>query len=613
MKKAERKNIPRLPWRTILRQYWMFARESRRRIVLMLAAYAVGALIVSVVSPLLYKGIVDAIVVRTDATIARVDLLFLGIVGALIVLTVAFRTGDYLLIRLESDVMKRLYDHVLEVLAQKSYTFFSNAFTGGLVAKTKRFVRAYEVLCDQLVFQVWMNGIELIASVGVLLYLSPILGSIFLVWFLLHVVLVRFMVRWALPKNVQAAEADSRVTAVLADTLTNILTVKMFGAHDREQEAFAQVTAEEGAKRRAAWMQGVFWNSSFQALSISGFELAMMFGVITLWRDGRADAGLVLIVVMYVSHSFSIVWNMSRNVLSVFTALTDAREMVELLEEPPSVRDPVAPEAVRFARGEIVFSGVTHAYEGAHAVFSELNLTVRAGERVALVGHSGAGKTTFVKLLLRFVDIGAGTITIDGQDITTLRQDDLRAHISYVPQDAILFHRSLFENIAYGKVGASPGAVRDAARRAHAHEFIMRLPEGYDTLVGERGVKLSGGERQRIAIARALLKDAPIVVLDEATSSLDSVSEGYIQEAFRELMEGRTTIVIAHRLSTIRHMDRIIVLDHGAVVEEGTHDTLIARGGVYAGLWSSQVGGFLADDAVAKEQPAADACLREAA
>jgi ATP-binding cassette subfamily B protein len=271
--------------------------------------------------------------------------------------------------------------------------------------------------------------------------------------------------------------------------------------------------------------------------------------------------------------------------------------MISMLEEPAELTDPEHPEPVRIQRGDIHFNAAVFRHDGADdPIFSGLDLHIKPGEKVGLVGHSGSGKTTLTRLLLRFSDIQGGTITIDGQDITAISQDDLRRHIAYVPQEPLLFHRSVHDNIAYGQARASRQAVESAAKMASAHEFIVSLPQGYDTLVGERGVKLSGGQRQRIAIARAMLKNAPILVLDEATSALDSESEVLIQAALWKLMEGRSAIVIAHRLSTIQKMDRIIVLDKGVIVEEGSHKQLIGRqGGTYAKLWAHQSGGFIED------------------
>jgi len=516
------------------------------------------------------------------------------LVLTIVVQNLLFRMSDYTVLHSQAYALRDLTDYALEKLQKHSYRFYSNALTGSLVAKVKRFVRAFEELHDQVIFHIWMNGIALVSAIAVLWYNSWQLGVIFLVWLLSFGILVNYMVRWSIPKTLARAEADSATTAHLADIITNILTVKMFGATELEQRNFAKTTDVQARTTKAAWMQNGFWNPMFQGASINMFEIVIVAASIALLAGHVASPGLLLLVVLYVTRSFNIVWSLGRNVLGTMQALTDANEMVEVFDEPAEVQDPATPEPVSMSAGHIVFQNVAHAYDGNGDVFRELNLDIASGEKVALVGHSGAGKTTVVKLLLRFIDVTDGAITIDGQDIRNVPQDDLRRHIAYVPQEPILFHRTLFENIAYGKNGATREEVEQAAIRARAHDFISALPKGYDTLVGERGIKLSGGERQRVAIARAMLKDAPIVVLDEATSSLDSLSERAIQEGFDELMKGRTTIVIAHRLSTIQHMDRIIILESGGIAEQGTHAELLARSGIYAGLWNSQVGGFLA-------------------
>jgi ABC-type multidrug transport system fused ATPase/permease subunit len=266
-----------------------------------------------------------------------------------------------------------------------------------------------------------------------------------------------------------------------------------------------------------------------------------------------------------------------------------------MLIVPREIRDEPAASELAVPRGEVVFDDITFAYDAKQPVFAGMNLTIRAGQRVGLVGHSGAGKTTLITMLMRLYEVQRGAIRIDGQNIAAVTQASLRRSIGLIPQDVILFHRTLMENIRYGRPGASDAEVLRAAERAHAHEFITALPEGYRTMVGERGVKLSGGQRQRIAIARVMLKDAPILLLDEATSALDSEVEAAIQASLYRLMEGKTVIAIAHRLSTIAAMDRLIVLDNGRVVEEGDHKTLLARGGLYARLWAHQSGGFLGD------------------
>ena len=348
-------------------------------------------------------------------------------------------------------------------------------------------------------------------------------------------------------------------------------------------------------KRRATWNWDN-WQRFFQGFAVAFVDVAIMAIAVVLWIQGEITVGTIVLAQIYLLRLFDITWNLGRQISRTVQALNDAKEMIAIFKEPLSVADARNPESPRVNKGEIEFDHVTFKYKEGKSVFEELCMHIPAGQKVGLVGHSGAGKSTITKLILRFTDIDTGTIRIDGQDISKIRQDDLRREISYVPQEPILFHRSLKENIAYGNPHASEEEVITAAKRAHAHEFIESLPDGYDTMVGERGIKLSGGERQRVAIARALLKDAPILILDEATSSLDSISERHIQDALKELMKGRTTLVIAHRLSTIQTMDRIIVFENGVVIEEGTHQELIEdKRGVYNELWQEQSSGFLGE------------------
>jgi ATP-binding cassette subfamily B protein len=316
---------------------------------------------------------------------------------------------------------------------------------------------------------------------------------------------------------------------------------------------------------------------------------------ILITEHNTASIGPTYLVIGYTLNVVSQLWQLSSITRNYVRIVGDAGPMIAMLDEAPELSDSTELETVSIHSGQIHFRDVTFQHDGAEVpLFSNLNLRIKPGEKVGLVGHSGSGKTTFTRLLLRFSDIQSGTIDIDGQNIANIAQDDLRRHIAYVPQEPLLFHRSIAENIAYGESDASPEAIEAVAKMASAHEFITSLPQGYDTLVGERGVKLSGGQRQRIAIARAMLKNAPILALDEATSALDSESEVLIQAALWKLMEGRTAIVIAHRLSTIQKMDRIIVLDKGRIVEEGSHKELIRKqNGTYAKLWAHQSGGFI--------------------
>ena len=318
-----------------------------------------------------------------------------------------------------------------------------------------------------------------------------------------------------------------------------------------------------------------------------------MYLLIKLWLKGQISTGTVVLIQTYMITIYEKLWDLSNAMMKFTKSAAEMKEVVEIFETVPDIEDPKNPEKLNMTKGHLVFNNVSFSYKNGQEVFSNFSIDIAPGERIGLVGHSGAGKSTFTNLILRFSDVSAGGVTIDGQDIRNVTQDDLRSVISYVPQESILFHRTIRENIAYGKDNATDEDVIEVAKKAYAHDFIEKLPYKYETYVGERGVKLSGGERQRVAIARAMIKDAPILILDEATSSLDSVSETYIQKAFDELMKNKTTIVIAHRLSTISKMDRIIVLEDGKITEQGTHADLIARGGDYADLWNHQVGGFI--------------------
>ncbi|MFM2374685.1 MAG: hypothetical protein RLZZ234_680 [Candidatus Parcubacteria bacterium] len=582
-----------MPVRSIFSHYWRFVRQYPKSHLAILGGYAAGQFGATVVIPLIYKRIIDIVSGEAVGTAHDAYMMVGALALTIAVYNVGYRLGDYFMIFAQSKIMESLANYCLSMLESHSHSFFANTFTGGLIAKSKRFVGAFETLHDLFVFTVWMNGLALLFAMLVLFYNSWILGAIFLVWFALYVCMTWYLVRLQIPKSTKNAAADSRTTGHFSDIVSNILTVKMFGTGKREIIEFEKTTHEQEQLRFTAWLQQGFWNSLFQAISIGAFNIVIIAASVWLWANGTITAGAIVLVQVYVVTIFNIVWTISKNIVRASSALTDAQEMVAIFEQEPDVQDAMRPKRIKVTQGEIVFRNVSFGYEDDGTIFENLSFTITPGERVAFVGHSGAGKTTVTKLLLRFADVSKGVILIDGNDIAKVRQDELRSSIAYVPQDPVLFHRSIRDNIAYGKPNATDEEVISAATRARAHEFIERLKRGYNTMVGERGVKLSGGERQRVAIARAMLKDAPILVLDEATSSLDSISERYIQEALAELMQGRTTIVIAHRLSTIQGMDRIIVFGKGGIAEEGTHDVLLAQGGVYAALWNSQRGGFV--------------------
>ncbi|MCK5017778.1 MAG: ATP-binding cassette domain-containing protein, partial [Candidatus Peribacteraceae bacterium] len=360
-------------------------------------------------------------------------------------------------------------------------------------------------------------------------------------------------------------------------------------------KGFAEITQKEFLAKRKSWHCGNAMHA-FQGISMALLEGIGMYITLNMWLEGKISGGTVVLIQMFFYMVMYHIWKIGHAMSDVFKALSDAEEMVYIFQSQLGVKSPLNPEKVKIKKGEIKLQNITFRYEKQYPVFKDFSLHIPSGQKVGIVGHSGVGKSTLFKLLLRFTDVTDGSINIDGQDIRNITQDDLRRNISYVPQEAMLFHRSLYENISYAAPDASLDEVIEAAKNAHAHDFIAHLPAQYDTLVGERGVKLSGGERQRVAIARVILKDAPILLLDEATSSLDSISEKYVQEQLAKLMNGKTTLAIAHRISTIQQMDRIIVLNPEGIVEDGSHDRLLKQNGVYADLWKHQSHGFIADD-----------------
>jgi ATP-binding cassette subfamily B protein len=580
----------------ILGYYWPHIKKYKWSFTIPFIFYGIATVVSQIGIPLVYKQIIDIVSTSDSRELVATALLLSVGVLALIAVTenVFFRAGDYMLSYVQSRILKAIADSTFSKLHSHSYKFFNDTFSGALVAKVKRFVDSFETLHDTAIFHLWMNSLVLVGIFCSLMWFAPLLGVMFLGWLALFIVVTAIFTKYKSKKDLIHAEAQSDTTGALSDIITNVVNVKMFSTGAREEEYFKGFTRKQAQKRSSAWN---FQNHQFfaQSFLITFFEVVAMYVAIKLWIAGSITAGTIVLLQAYLIKLFDVVWNMGRNAARVVQALADAQEMVDIFETPLDVVDVQNPENCKITEGNIEIQNMSFSYYGSEdSVFNNFSLNIKSGEKIGLVGHSGSGKTTITKLLLRFMDINGGEIRIDGQNISQITQSDLRRNISYVPQDPILFHRSLRENIMYGKNDATEEEMVEAAKAANAHEFISSLPDGYNTLVGERGVKLSGGERQRVAIARAMLKDAPILILDEATSALDSISERHIQEAFERLMEGRTTLVVAHRLSTIQKMDRIVVFDNGSIVEEGSHTELIKKNnGVYAGLWKEQSSGFI--------------------
>ncbi|MDR2688280.1 MAG: ABC transporter ATP-binding protein/permease [Azoarcus sp.] len=480
-------------------------------------------------------------------------------------------------------------------LQQHSHRYLSDNFAGALAHRISETSVAVNQISWAILFDFWPVFIVFGVSIALLFQAHTHLALFVFAWAVVFVFLSWWLAMRCRPYAVKSAAARSATTGKLVDSVTNLFSARLFARLGFERAYLdEQLTIELKAVRRAMWYsERVRW---FQFCAAAVLKIGILWYSLELWGQGRIGVAEFVLATGLALHIINEARNLSRRFLDFFEFIGNVHNGVHVLIRPHEVVD--APEAkpAVILRGEIEFSGVGFGYGEGQRIFNELNLRIPAGQRVGLVGFSGSGKSSFVNLLLRLYDPQQGRILVDGQDIRLMHQESLHAQIGLIPQDPSLFHRSLLENIRYGRMEASDEEVVEAARKAHAHEFISQMDEGYRSMVGERGVKLSGGQRQRIAIARVILKNAPILILDEATASLDSVTEKAIQETMDEVMRDKTVIVIAHRLSTIAHLDRILVFDQGRIVEDGKHAGLLALGGVYHRLWSGQAGGFLSDD-----------------
>lgn len=535
---------------------------------------------------LLSKGRTSGVLEEAVGIIVLIMLFHLGS-------TVIRRVTNFVEIFLQSSVMRDLTNTCYQVLHQHSYGFFSSNFVGSLVTKVKRYERAFERLLDQVTYDFGRGILTIFGILVVFFWQYPSLAVVLLIGITVFFSFSYFFALFKMPYELRAAEGDTKTTGQLADSITNNINVKLFTNYSLETNRFKQITQNQANLRKKSWHLRIV-GDTVQGLIWIAIEISMIYLAVRLWLTGAIEAADVALVQVYLLRILESIWNNAKNISTIYEALADANEMTEILLAPKEINDAPDAKDLHLEKGRIEFKNALFGYHEGVAVLESFNLDISPGERIAFVGPSGGGKSTIIKLLFRFYDLDSGEILIDGQDIKNVRQDSLRSALALVPQDPILFHRSLLENIRYARPDATDEEVIEAAKSAHVHEFASKFPAGYDTYVGERGIKLSGGERQRVAIARALLKNAPILVLDEATSSLDSESEMFIQEALKKLMHNRTTIVVAHRLSTIMQMDRILVIDGGKIIEEGKHEELLkAKEGTYRRLWEIQAGSFI--------------------
>ncbi|MEK7072463.1 MAG: ABC transporter ATP-binding protein, partial [Patescibacteria group bacterium] len=462
-----------------------------------------------------------------------------------------------------------------------------------LVKKIKWFTNAFEAIVDETIWQLIPLVVNISAIFFVLSRLNLWLGLGILIWVFIFMAVNWLFIIFKLKYDIERSEAETAITGLLSDTITNNANVKLFNGYSREIDNYSQAADKLKSIRGLSWrFSNIF--DSIQGLLMTILEITIFYIAIKLWSKNILTVGDFVLIQAYLLNIFMRLWDFGNVIRRIYANLADAEEMTEILNIEHEVKDIKTAKKLVVTKGEIEFKDVIFNYNQTRSIFNKFNLTINSGERLAIIGPSGAGKTTIVKLILRMYNLDGGKILIDNQVITRVTQESLWQNISLVPQDPILFHRTLMENIRYGKPDATDQEVYSASQAANCHQFIEETSDGYKTYVGERGIKLSGGERQRIAIARAILRNAPILILDEATSSLDSKSEKLIQDALDNLMKNKTVVVIAHRLSTIRKMDRIVVVSKGLVSEEGSHDQLIKKlDGLYKKLWELQAGGFI--------------------
>lgn len=583
------KNVPL----ETLRLYWRQVRKYKPSFFGMLIAIPLAVLCIDTIVPYLLSQAVGMFSTNPSGVWPYIWLATGTMVGGVGLNLIGFQSA----VHHESSVRRDLTQDTFARLLQKDYTFFSNQKVGSLTSKFIDFINAHVQLQDLFILRTLSFVLSMTVGLVLIFQQSMLLGAILLLLTIGLLVQIRMSLKMRAPYRAERKTLVAEVNGVVADSISNYLTVKTF-AHEAVELSTVGTLAKKYKHVYIKDLGRMALEGSGRILVMGTVQVMTISIIATLLLNGRIELGIAIFVVMYLQRVGSQIFSLGDIINGYDKIFLQAAPMTEILLEKPAITNASSRKLI-VGKGSVAFSGVSYHYsdDADQTVLDDISLHIPAGQKVGLVGASGAGKTTITKLLLRFDDVSAGSISIDDTDIRTVTQESLRENIAYVPQEPLLFHRTLRENIAYGRHDATESEIIAAIKHANAYEFIQHLPKGLDTVVGERGIKLSGGQRQRVAIARAILKDAPLLVLDEATSALDSESEVLIQKSLRQLMKGRTSIVIAHRLSTVATLDRIIVLDGGRVAQDGTHSELLAQqDGVYAKLWRHQSGGFLSEE-----------------
>ncbi len=581
-------------YKELISYIWQFMRQQKG-IFLIILLLDISCSLDTLLWPYVLRLVIDIFTDYEGDRMAAWEALkfpiILGI-GLAIYIETAARTMGFLMARavpkLQADIRLSMFDHV----QHHSPRYFNERYSGSLANKITDMTTHVELILQQLFWPLLQVFSMCILGAVLLWFVSPIFAWILLIWAILHLSICLIFTKSVDVYEHRHGEVRSTLLGKIVDSFTNNFAVNLFYRFKYEKNTIAVFQKEEQrtnvqSKRYVEKMRCVL--SLFYFI---GAFVIMNGTLLYMWLHNRITSGEVVQV-------FSTMWNIAMTLWAasaafpvLFQSFGIAKQAYSLIRDPQDMGDKPGAHSLKISSGEIIFDNVSFHY-GERKLFENKQVHILGGEKVGLVGYTGAGKSSFINLILRFFPLHRGKILIDEQEVANVTLKSLRRQIALIPQDPVLFHRTLRENIAYGKPDATDTEIVHAAKLAHCDEFIRGIPNGYEAVVGERGTKLSGGEKQRVAIARAILADAPILILDEATSSLDSVTERYIQDSLEKLMQNRTTLVIAHRLSTLSRMDRILVFDKGKIVEEGTHTALLNKGGLYAHMWNMQVGGFL--------------------
>jgi len=542
--------------------------------------------------PYLFKLMIDAISADTlHTSYFNVYVLAFTLIFCDLLLVAAWRLHDYCVIKSYPSIKTSLIYYFFDYVEKHSHQFFLEHHGGDTASKISDFADNFEKILENS-RDIFRQSLMVLIASTMLLIVNPTFGIILIIWTILFVGITLYLSKNILPYATEYAVMRAKCSGYIVDAIANISNIRLFSRHVYEKNRLKNTLSTLSNKNEALkWKWFKCW--LVMGLLYCGMLSAVLFTLLHLRAHEFISVGNFTFVLLISGAVIEPVWMLTEQISNLSESWGICKQAYTLILRPHDIKD--APNALplNLKRGTIEFQNVSFSYAGHPSLFQNLSVSIPAGQKVGLVGLSGSGKTSFVNLMIRLYDLQQGQILIDDQAINKVSQNSLRESVGFIPQDPLLFHRTLFENISYGKPDATREEVIEASKKAHTHEFIMNTPGEYEALVGERGIKLSGGQRQRIAIARAFLKAAPILILDEATSSLDSMTEGCIQESLNILMQNRTVIIIAHRLSTLLQVDRILVFHHGKIVEDGTHQELLSKNGIYTQLWNAQVAGFL--------------------